>query len=342
MYKLLALVIYVSVLASMSADSYAAEVDSITTRRVTLGNSLEAINRIFEQRIKEGIGEANEKQEYWLDTDHADDEIEEVSDCDVDALYTELRKAVFQSFTASWGLKGYDLDQQLRELLARQSYSLMLNDSVYRDIGYIEGFSLNLKELSHVVNINGHLIGLDKIGHFFAEGWHYYDMTQDGHHSLEQAIEWGRQKEAGLYGFSTTGIFSYADLVANFNGWRFWNKVLLKADDPLRGIIGNFFNRPYVACKIQFIESFKNRKIIKAWEYNSRFDLSYYIDGAWDEGNNCNSYADPVIERKVTVRINEADPDFSCPFDVEACSDAVDKYGYYAKYLLHPFCLTAE
>ena len=342
MHKLLAPVVLISILASISAAGYAAEVDSITTRRVSLENSLHAINNIIGQRIKEGIRKSNEEKEYLLDMDDADDIIEEVSYCDEDALYTELRKAIFQSFTASWGLKGYDLDQQLRELLARQSYSLMLNDSVYRDIGYIEGFSLNLKELSHVVNINGHLIGLDKIGHFFAEGWRYFDMTQDSDHSLEQAIEWGRQKEAGLYGFSTTGIFSYADLVANFNGWRFWNKVLLKADDPLKGIIGNFFNRPYVACKIQFIESFKNRKIIRAWEYNRRFDLSDYIDGAWDEGNNCNSYADPVIEHKVTVRINEADPDFSCPFDVEACSDAVGRYGYYAKYLLHPFCLTAE
>ena len=340
MYKLIAAVVCISIPVLESV--YAAEVDSITTRRIVLENSLKAINRIFEQRIKEGIREANEEQGYWLDTDDADDVIEEAAYCDEDALYSELRRAMFQSFTASWGLKGYDLDQQLRELLARQSYSLMLNDSVYRDIGYIEGFSLNLKELTHVVNINGHVIGLDKIGHFFAEGWRYFDMTQDDDHTLEQAIEWGRQKESGLYGFTTTGIFSYADLVANFNGWRFWNKVLLKRDDPLKGIIGNFFNRPYVACRIQLVESLKNRKIIKAWEYNARFELSDYIDGAWDEGNNCNSYADPIIESKVSVRINEADPDFSCPYNIEACFDARDKYGYYAKYLLHPFCLIAE
>jgi hypothetical protein len=340
MYRLIAAVVCISML--VSGVAYAAEVDSITTRRVALDNSLQAINRIFEQRIKEGIREANEEQAYLLDMDDTDEIVEEDGVCDEEVLYAELRKAVFQSFTASWGLKGYDLDQQLRELLARQSYSLMLNDSVYRDIGYIEGFSLNLKELTHVVNINGHLIGLDKIGHFFAEGWRYFDMTRGDDHTIEQAIEWGRQKEAGLYGFTTTGIFSYSDLVANFNGWRFWNKVLLKRGDPLKGVLGNFFNRHYVACRIQLVESFKNRKLIKAWEYNARFDLSDYIDGAWDEGNNCNSYADPMIEQKVTERIYEADPDFACPFKTGACSDAQDKYGYYAKYLLNPFCLTAE
>jgi hypothetical protein len=217
-----------------------------------------------------------------------------------------------------------------------------LNDSVYRDIDYIEGFSLNLKDLSDVVNINGHLVGLDKIGHFFAQGWQYFEFTNYDEKAIDEAIEWGREKETGMFGYTTTGIFSYADLAANLNGWRFWNKVLLKQDDPLKGGIANFFSRPYVTCDIQVVDSIRNRKIIRAWEYNTRFDLSDYIDGAWDEGNNCNSYADPIIEEKVTSRIKNVDPDFACPLDPDDCEDAQDKYGYYAKYVLHPFCLITD
>jgi hypothetical protein len=78
------------------------------------------------------------------------------------------------------------------------------------------------------------------------------------------------------------------------------------------------------------------------WEYHTRFDLSDYIDGAWDEGNNCNGYADPIIEEKVTARIKNVDPDFVCPLVAEYCEDAQDKYGYYAKYVLHPYCLIAD
>jgi CHASE1-domain containing sensor protein len=66
MYRLIAAVVCISML--VSGVAYAAEVDSITTRRVALDNSLQAINRIFEQRIKEGIREANEEQAYLLDT----------------------------------------------------------------------------------------------------------------------------------------------------------------------------------------------------------------------------------------------------------------------------------
>jgi hypothetical protein len=331
----------VSLSVTVCQAAAAAEIDSVTPRNIQLENSIAAINEIFNQRIEQGIEKANPITEYDPDDAFFDD-VDEEEYCDEDALYTELRKAIYQSLTASWGLKGYDLDRQLRRLLARQSYSLLLNDSIYRDIDYIEGFSLNLKDLSDVVNIEGHLVGLDKLGHFFAEGWRYFELTHFDEETFEQALAWGKKQEVGKFGYSTTGIFSHADLAANFNGWRFWNRVLLKQDDPLKGTIANFFTRPYAACKIQIIDSIRSRKIIRAWEQNAKFDLADYIDGAWDEGNNCNSYADPVIESKVMKRIENADPGFSCPRHIEHCIAARAKYGDYARYVLHPFCLTAS
>ena len=331
-------IIIILISAFVFRPGFAAEIDSVTPRKIKLDNSLDIINSIFNQRIQEGIKKANAQQENIVDFGYMND-IEEYTACDEEVLYTELRKAIFQSLTASWGLKGYDLDKQLRSLLARQSYSLSLNDSIYRDIDYIEGFSLNLKELSDVVNINGHLIGIDKLGHFFAEGWQYFELTQYEDQSIEQALEWGRQQEAGKFGYSTTGIFSFADLVANFNGWRFWNKVLLKEDDPLKGVFANLFESAYISCDIQVFASIKSRKIVKAWEQNTSFELSEFLDGAWDEGNNCNSYDDPIIEEKVSRRMIEVNPDFRCPYVAEHCKQAGKRYGYYAKYILHPYCL---
>jgi len=174
--------------------SFAAEIDSVTPRKLKLDNSLTIINEIFNQRLQEGVEKANAHRDYIEDIDEY---VDKDNFCDEEVLYTELRKAIYQSFTASWGLKGYDLDKQLRSLLTRQSYSLSLNDSIYRDIDYIEGFSLNLKELSDVVNINGFVIGLDKLGHFFAEGWQYFELTHYENQRIEQALEWGKQQEAG-------------------------------------------------------------------------------------------------------------------------------------------------
>ncbi|MFV0439533.1 MAG: hypothetical protein ACK5PS_19325 [Desulfopila sp.] len=307
----------------------------MTPRKVDLPNSLEALNRLFNARLHAGVVEANRRQS----------EVEDLASdafCNEEDLYVELRKAIFQSFTASWGLKGYGLDRQLRELLVENSYSLSLNDSIYRDIDYLEGLSLNLKQLSDVVRVNGHLVGLDKFGHFFAEGYQYFELTEENGETLTEAMLWGREQEQGKFGYATTGIFSFADLVANFQGWRFWNSIRRKHDDPLTGFWTNLLSGPRISCSVQIIDSIRYRKIVKKWQMHGRFDFSEYIDGMWDEGNNCNSYADPIVEKKVTARILQVDPDFSCPTNPGSCEQAHTRYGSFGKYLIHPWCLTVK
>lgn len=117
--------------------------------------------------------------------------------------------------------------------------------------------------------------------------------------------------------------------------------VLGKNNDPLLGFVANLLDSPYVTCDMQLGASFRHMKIVKAWERNRKFDLSVYLDGVWDEGNNCNSYADPLIEEKVSLRIGEVDSQFNCPFIPQTCLEAREKYGNYAKQILHPYCLVA-
>ena len=76
----------------------AAEIDSVTPRKLKLDNSLTIINEIFNQRLQEGIQKANTHKDYIEDIDEY---IEEDNFCDEEVLYTELRKAIYQSFTAS-------------------------------------------------------------------------------------------------------------------------------------------------------------------------------------------------------------------------------------------------
>jgi hypothetical protein len=316
-------------------SSTAAEIDSVTTRGVPLDDSRKAINAIFNARLRTGVAQANPSPDDFarLDAD---------AFCDPDRLHSEIRKAIFDSLLPRWGLRGYDLDRQMRELLADRSYALSLNDSIYRDVDFLEGLSLRLKALSDVVVIDGQLVGLDKIGHFFAEGWRYFEHTHDDGDSLEQAMQWGSRQEAGKFGYDTTGIFSFADLVANFNGWRFWNEIRHTRDDPLKRPVENFFSRPYVVCDLRLLDSIRHLKPIRTWKLTRAFDLRDYVDGAWDEGNNCNSYADPTIEAKVVARIQAIDPAFRCPLQPAACHRAREKYGEFARVLLHPRCLTVD
>ena len=310
------------------------EIDSITPRKLTLEDSLESLNSIINTRLRTGVAKANEVNHIFTTPKKEDY-------CNEEVLYEELRKAIFNSMTSSLGLKGYSLDTQLQELLENKSHSLPLEDSIYSDISYIEGFSLNLKELSDVVNVQGHFIGLDKIGHFFAEGWKYFEMTSQDGKTLQEAMAWGTEMEEGLFGYTTTGIFSYADLVANYNGWRFWNSVLSGGTDPLKGVVANFFDTPYVGCGIRILDSIRSRSLVYSWHIKKKFDLRDYLDGMWDEGNNCVSFKDTDIEEKVFARIKERAPGFSCPAVKAECIAAKVKYDLYAKELLHPSCLAA-
>lgn len=311
---------------------FGAEVDAISPVPQQLQDSRQLINQLINARLQEGVDKANIRQKnagLFLPT----------SQCNENILYTELRSAIFQSLTASLGLKGYSLDKQLRELLAERSYTIELENSIYQDITYFEGMSLNLKELSALANVSGFRIGLDKIGHFFSEGYQYFSKVHEDNQTLAEALAWGRQKEEGLYGFKTTGIFSYADLVANFNGYRFWNRILLKERDPLDDYFTNLFTKSYIKCELQMIESLSKWQLIRRWRLQKSFDIADYVDGMWDERNNCNSYASPEIEQKVAARIKQIAPDFTCPATVQDCRLAGKKYQNYAPNLLHPQCL---
>lgn len=337
-------VLALATLIIFAGSAQSAEIDSVTPRTVALEDGVDMLNKITNSRLQEGVEQANEKQ---LDDIEA---TEPAAFCDEELLYDSLRKAIFQSrSSAVSSLKGYALDKQLRVMLDRFAYALPLELSIMKDWTYPDGYSVKLKGLSSIMNTSGHLIGIDKLGHFFAEGWSYFDRAYLDGEGIGEAMAWGAEKERGSFGYTTTGIFSYADLVANFGGMRFWNRILLKNPDPLRDSSETAFNKAYVKCEFKFIKTiaylhqhrwnFKKFKLIKAWQIKRRFDLRDYLDGTWDEGVNCNAYASTDLEEKIANRIQQVDPGFKCPVKPLACLAAQDKYGRYAKKLLHPSCL---
>ena len=83
--------------------------------------------------------------------------------------------------------------------------------------------------ISPTVNIYGTHLGTDKIAHFFQQGYTYYriagrEIAKDS--SIEaaeaKAVAWGRMTENTYYGTLVGGVFSNADLAANYAGMRFY------------------------------------------------------------------------------------------------------------------------
>ena len=113
----------------------------------------------------------------------------------------------------------------------------------------------------------------------------------------------------GAYG---TGVMSYGDLAANFNGMRFWNHILNKNEDILGRPLG-----PYVLCE--------NNK----WVQGKSIDWKNYIDESFDESINCSLFREEIMVKKVRERIKAIPFDgiknLSCPIAKNKLKKMVEK-----------------
>lgn len=300
----------------LALSASAAEIDSVSHRGSELRDSTRRIEERLDAWIREGVRLANASG----------------AECSPDALYDGVRDAIHFPFI------GHLIAEELNAAEDLDARRVLFDDSIYRDLGLFEAISVHLKDLSAVSRIRGHLVGVDKIGHFLVQGWRYFDIAYREGRGIEAALDWGEGTERTYFGLYTTGIHSFADLAVNFDGMRFWLRLLGEEGNPLDE--GFFSDRPYVACKRRF--GFGRRR----WKASRRVRLADYVTGAWDEGQNCSSYRNDEIASRIAARVaerGEADGrDYTCPIDPAVCADARERYGPYADRLLNPRCLGAE
>ena len=82
---------------------------------------------------------------------------------------------------------------------------------------------------SPTVNLHGFYLGTDKIDHFFQQGHEYYDEVKhaqadgaDSASAIADAVARGVKEEHTYYGTLVSGIYSNADLAANYAGMKFY------------------------------------------------------------------------------------------------------------------------
>ena len=300
-----------------SDTATAAEIDSITPRQIELREASRSLDSWVDGLLQEGVRRANELG----------------AGCDEEIFLQQLRWAI------SFPFIGHLIAEGLNEHAEIERARVPFDESVYRDLSLFDAISVHLKDLSAVVRMNGHLVGVDKLGHFFVQGWTYFDIAYRQGKGIRAAMESGERSERTYFGLYTTGIYSYADLSANFEGMRFWLRVLGTERDPLDK--GYFFNRPYVSCARRVLWFGERR-----WRVKRHVRLADYVTAAWDEGSNCSRYGSQDIEKLVIARVRERElhdgVDYDCPLEPDACVQARERYGAYAARLLHPECASAE
>ncbi len=80
------------------------------------------------------------------------------------------------------------------------------------------------------------LVGSDKLGHFFSQGLKYYQSHLQ-QQPEQKVLGRGRFNERWFFGLLTTGAYSNADLVANYEGYRFYRSLFEPGIVPGKGAI---------------------------------------------------------------------------------------------------------
>lgn len=84
--------------------------------------------------------------------------------------------------------------------------------------------------LGSTVNLYGTKFGTDKIAHLFQQGYTYYKIYNraltegvSSDKAAQKAVKWGQKTERTIYGTLISGVYSNADLYANYAGLKFYS-----------------------------------------------------------------------------------------------------------------------
>jgi hypothetical protein len=102
-------------------------------------------------------------------------------------------------------------------------YKASYSDSIYRLV------PTNYLTISPTVKLYGAEFGTDKIAHLFQQGYTYYTKQKRGvekglapNEAAKKAIRWGKTSEQTYFGTFVSGVYSNADLAANYAGMKFY------------------------------------------------------------------------------------------------------------------------
>lgn len=284
----------------------AAEVDQFTKRHLDIKDSLFYFNETANQYVDLVIRDFNQKGVR----------------CGQDAFFDEMRK-YFNNHIQGEFLKKIERDKRIDFL------NLSLKESIYKDWkiwnGILLGSSVGMNKkftISPIVRSKDIYFGLDKFEHLFGQGFQYYKSFYIKGKTDYKTILNGYRKEKILLGGGVwvNGIFSYGDLVANFNGMRFWNNFFQRNND----ILGSKFNHgPYVSCK--------NSR----WEKEKEIDFSNYFDKGVDESVNCPRTG----TKKGAIKLKQAirKLGLTCPVHSDELKQLKVKYGEFSPLLINTY-----
>ena len=155
------------------------------------------------------------------------------------------------------------------------------HDSIYTGHPLYATRVAGLFGVGPTLKINNVLVGTDKLGHFLSQGRKFYRRwVRLG--DVSKAAEQSAYTERALFGQMTTGSYSNADLVANFEGYVFYRSLF--EDNIVNG-------KPAILAWVN-----------DRWIMQRPFDWSDHVNDYWDEALNVNHY-DVLLYSRMKTRL---------------------------------------
>ncbi|MFQ5981756.1 MAG: hypothetical protein ACE5KS_00125 [Woeseiaceae bacterium] len=161
-------------------------------------------------------------------------------------------------------------------------------DNIYAGLPVWTTRMVNLFGIGSTIRVNQQLIGSDKIGHFLSQGRKFYRRYLK-YGSEEQAAKQSVFTERAIFGSGSTGSFSNADLVANYEGYRFYRSLF--EDNVIPG-------KPAIV-----------RWEDDGWVIQRGFDWADHVNEYWDEALNINDY-DGLLYKHMRERLVNLCPQY--------------------------------
>ena len=236
------LLIALALFAPGPAGGY--ETDQFHNRLEPLEDSTEVLNERVNATIQNIVAE-------W-DGPHDESKM-------VDAIFHRVGGYHWVDKIERWAMKSDSVDR----------LSTPRRESIYHGLPFWATRVIKFFGVGPTIKINGQLVGSDKLGHFFSQGkkfFYRYRKYQDE----ARAAEHSAFTERAIFGQLTTGIYSNADLVANYEGYRFYRSLF--EDDVIEGK--------------QAILQWQDGQ----WSIQRPFTFADHVNAYWDEALNVNHF----------------------------------------------------
>ncbi len=159
--------------------------------------------------------------------------------------------------------------------------------SIYADLSLLAARVGRVFGIGPSFRVAGVLVGSDKIGHFLSQGRKFWRRFQHSHDEAAAARQ-SAFTERAIFGSVTTGVYSNADLVANYEGHRFYRSLFEDGIVP---------GKPAILARTDH-----------GWQIQRAFDFADYVNPWWDEALYPNAY-DALLAPPMRRRLHELCPE---------------------------------